>query len=125
MSKLGELAIYFLLVTNKLKIYHWATKSYARHVASQALYESLSDNVDKFMETIQGMENKRLIIPPNQSIQYKNENDKTIVTFLQNFANWLKDTLPTTFNKKETELSNIRDDMLTDVNKTLYLFSLD
>jgi hypothetical protein len=124
MSKLGELAIYFLHVTNKLKIYHWVTKKYSRHIASQSLYESLSNNIDKFMETIQGMENKRLIIP-NQTITYTNETDESMVIFLQQFATWLKDSLPKTFDKRETELSTIRDDMLTDVNKTLYLFSLN
>lgn len=124
MSKLGELAIYFLHVTNKLKIYHWSTKSYSRHIASQSLYESLSDSVDKFMETIQGMETKRLIVH-NQSITYTSETDESIVDFLKQFAKWLKEYLPKTFDKKDTELLNIRDDMLTEVNKTLYLFTLN
>lgn len=120
MSKLGELAIHFLHVTNKLKMYHWSTKSYSRHIASQNLYDSLSENIDKFMETIQGIENKPVLVS-NQSITFTNETDDSIVLFLKQFAKWLKAILP----KKDTELSNIRDDMLNDVNKTLYLFTLD
>ena len=65
-----------------------------------------------------------MIIPKNKKITFKNENDDSIINTLENFKDWLSFTLPK-YTKKNTDLLNIRDDILSDVNNTLYLFSFD
>jgi hypothetical protein len=44
---------------------------------------------------------------------------------LQKYTTFLQEKLPMYINKKDTELLNIRDEMLTILNKTLYLFTLE
>ena len=124
MSYIGEIALNFLFIRDQLKIYHWTTESYARHKSSDSLVDSLTDKMDKFLETIQGIHSKRMIIPKNKKITFKNENDDSIINTLENFKDWLSFTLPK-YTKKNTDLLNIRDDILSDVNNTLYLFSFD
>ena len=122
MSNIGEIVLNFMFIRDQVKIYHWTTTSFARHKASDSLVDSLTDKMDKFIETIQGIHSKRLVIPKNKKISLKNESDDSIVVLLENFKNWLVNTLPK-YMKKNTDLINIRDDILSDVNNTLYLFT--
>ena len=73
---------------------------------------------------MQGSENKRLTLSKNNKINFKVESDTTIITLLEDFKKWLTSELPSYLNKKDTDLFNIRDTILGDVNQTLYLFSL-
>jgi len=124
MANIGEIALYFTFVRDQIKFYHWATKSYPRHVASDSLVNNLSSKMDKFIEVMQGSENKRLTLPKNSKPTFKIESDSSIIVFLNDFKSWLTTELPTYLNKKDTDLFNIRDDILVHVNQTLYLFSL-
>ncbi len=122
MSDIGEIVLNFTFIRDQLKIYHWTTTNYARHKASDLLVDSLTEKMDKFVETIQGIKCKRLIIPKNKKISLKNETDNSIVDLLNDFKNWLVKILPK-YMDKNTDLINIRDDILSDVNNTLYLFT--
>lgn len=106
-----------LQLTNKL--YHWTTESFARHKATDDFNTDILELTDKFVEVYIGIYN----VKPNFSkiILFKeliNDNDivkiySQFVTFLQNL-----DYL------KNTDLLNIRDELLASLNKTLYLFRL-
>jgi hypothetical protein len=124
MSNIGEIALYFTFIRDQIKFYHWTTKTYSRHVASDSFVNNLSSKMDKFIEVMQGTENKRLTLSKNSKLSFKVESDSSITGFLNDFKNWLTTELPTYLNKKDTDLFNIRDEILADVNQTLYLFSL-
>jgi hypothetical protein len=119
---IGEIVTIFLYYKNNIKIYHWQTKSYSRHKASDELEQSLSDKIDKFIETIQGSRNSRLSV--NNKINIKNQTDSSIVTLLKEFNNWLTFDLPKLLFENETELYNQRDEIKAEIDKTLYLFTL-
>ena len=126
MSNIGEIALQMIFIRDQLKFYHWGgTELYSRHVASDALVDSITEKLDKFIETMQGGENKKLTLP-KKNVLYTVETDITIVKLLESFKMWLVSILPTLLNKtrKNTDLLNIRDDILGDINKTLYLFTL-
>jgi hypothetical protein len=124
-EKIGEIAIIFTNVRDQLKFYHWTTTSYSRHKASDMLVTNLTTNIDLFIETIQGSRGVKLKIPLGMSqMNLTNIDDKEIITLLDTFRKYLSETLPLSLNKNDTELLNIRDTMLTDVNQTLYLFML-
>jgi hypothetical protein len=80
--------------------------------------------MDKFIEVIQGNRGKRLSIPSNK-YSLKNYTDSNITKVLKDFREWLMFELPSFLDEKDTELINIRDDMLVDINKSLYLFTLE
>ena len=126
MSNIGQIALYFTIMRDQMKFYHWSTKSFARHSASDKLVSSLSDKMDKFIEVMQGAEGKRIVLPANRH-SFNNETDSSIVKTLKTFREWLSDDLPKFLNNKidNTDLLNIRDDILGDVNNTLYLFTFE
>lgn len=47
-----EITVVFLEMLMMVKLYHWKTHSYATHKATDQLYDSLNDNVDKFIEVL-------------------------------------------------------------------------
>ena len=124
MSWIGEIAIIFLNFRDSMKIYHWQTMSYARHKASDKLLKNISENIDKFIEVMQGCRNERLVLPVNNEMKLDNQSDSTALSLLNSFKKWLQFNLGGYLKKEETDLFNIRDEILADVNQTLYLFSL-
>jgi len=111
----------FLHYQNQIKIYHWQTNSFARHKAADELYHTLVDKVDEFMEVIQGSRDKRAKLSKVKMIPCQNISDNGSVRMLKSFRKWI---LSLEFKKNESDLINIRDEIVASINKTLYLFTL-
>lgn len=107
-----------------LKLYHWQTTTYSRHIASDTLLTNLLLNIDRFVETYIGRYERPNFSQEDFQVTVTEFNDKTIVSLLNFYVNFLKNDLPKDLKNKDTDLLNIRDDMLADINKTLYLFTL-
>ena len=119
----------FLCMLNTVKLYHWSTSHYATHKATDQLYSDLSSKIDTFVETMFGKETTsfRQKVLQMRSINlhsihtnndFKNEADQ-YKTFL------IKLTNNKTFNvQKNTDLLNMRDDILGSINQFLYLLTL-
>lgn len=115
--------VFFNMLMN-IRLYHWSTTSYARHTGSGALYDTLSLLVDKFVETYMGRY-KRPEFKSTFNVQIKQFNDGNIVDALREYAQFLKYDVPKYLKDSDTDLFNIRDEILGEVNKTLYLFTLN
>jgi len=125
-ENIGKISLTFLDVINQLKIYHWQTLSYARHKSSCQLINDISELTDKIIETLQGSKSVRLYIPEDfNTIILSNQSDKNIVGLLEYFKVWLIDTFPSYLEPNDTDIINIRDEMLSKINQTLYLFTLN
>uniref|UniRef100_A0A6C0JT57 Uncharacterized protein n=1 Tax=viral metagenome TaxID=1070528 RepID=A0A6C0JT57_9ZZZZ len=124
-EQIGEIAMIFLAFRNQLKIYHWQTTSYARHKASDRLISSITEQIDRFMETLQGSRDTRLVLTSQSgTISFNNQKDDNATEILVAFKEWLSDSLSSILQPFDKDLSNIRDEMLGSVNQTIYLFSL-
>ena len=124
-TQLGEIAMFFLSFRDQLKIYHWQTTNYARHIAADQLVTVVTTQMDRFMETLQGSRDKRLYVSSkHKTIVFKNQSDSEILSLLEAFKYWLVTDLPKNLKPFDKDLSNIRDEILGSVNKTIYLFSL-
>jgi hypothetical protein len=106
----------FLQFLQLLRVYHWNTESYSRHVASGSLYEKMDSLVDQFIETYQGQFGRIRSRPFKLNVSVLS--DKEAVQFLKTFANLL-----ITMKVPSSDLQNIRDEMLGEVQRTIYLFS--
>lgn len=122
----------FLYIINQIKLYHWQTLSYARHKATDDLYSELNELIDKFVEVLTG----RVIIETNNKTFRIaiNSTKLKLYDFIDtegtNFISIIKDILEKDVNLlkilvNNTDLLNIRDEMLAVVNKTSYLFTLN
>jgi hypothetical protein len=115
--------VFFNMILN-IRLYHWSTTSYARHTGSGALYDSLSELADTFVETYMGRY-KRPEFKSNFNVQVKQFNDENIVEALREYVQFLKYEVPNYLKDSDTDLTNIRDEMVGEINKTLYLFTLN
>ncbi len=126
MSKLVE---FFFQLTIQIKLYHWMTLSYSRHKASDELYQKILDLSDKFMEVYIGKYGRPKMTSSANSantISYTPMNDTNIIHYLKKTNDFLTNTiLKHLHGEKDTDLLNIRDELLAAINQTIYLFTLD
>lgn len=112
----------FFTAQHQIKLYHWATMDYAAHKALDSLHDSLSSKIDTFMECYIGRFRKQPI-PASFAVSVKVQADvQKIEKTLETFREGLK-TLSKSL-AKETQLVNIIDEMLGDIDQTQYLLKL-
>ena len=126
----SELAYLFLEVRTQMKLYHWKTKKYARHKATDRFLETFEPLVDRFVEAAQGIlavENDRI-----KNFNCLSHAQQTVVGIFYvpitdaNAKEWLFQfrTHMSMVELPQSELAQIRDDMLEITDVTLYLFTL-
>ena len=106
----------------QFRILHWQTKSYARHKAYGDFYDSFSGLMDEFIETHMGKYGR---IKTGGQIEISNMNDVQIKDYLEEIEQFLIELSEEYDERKDSDLLNIRDEMLASVNKLKYLLTLD
>lgn len=113
-------------VHQQVQLYHWRTRIFARHEASGKLYNALTPLIDRFVEVYIGSHQEDAILEPEHlNIILENVDDNRIVVTLLGFKAFLEKIIPRHLVPVDTDLLTIRDEMLTEVNRTLYLFRLE
>ena len=119
----------FLCMLNTVKLYHWSTGHYSTHKATDELYSELSSKIDTFVETMFGKETisvRQKVLQMNSvhihsiksNSDFKKETEQ-YKSFLINLGN------NKTFNiQTNSDLLNMRDDILGSLNQFLYLMTL-
>ena len=109
-----SIVLTFLEFLNVVKMYHWNTRAYAEHKATDELYEALGKNIDSFVEIMLG--DKRL--PPMKTkIVILNTNRATFITKVNKFKSFLLKI------NMAPDLMNIRDELLANIDQFIYLLS--
>jgi hypothetical protein len=113
-----------LEILNAIKLYHWKTRSYSQHKATDELYSKMSDNVDRFVEVLMGKDASRIHLL-EKNIAVGNDDEMEFRDRMLNYRKFLIG-LDRMFDKsQDSDLLNIRDELLADVNQFLYLLSFD
>lgn len=120
-----HLIVYFLEMLNTIKLFHWKTTNYAIHKATDDLHGQLSGNVDTFVEIMMGKNGSRANLTHTHTIELHDysspEPFKTEIVRFKQFLIGLTNVLsPTT----DSDLLNIRDEMLGHLNQFSYLLTL-
>jgi DNA-binding ferritin-like protein len=118
-----NLVMNFIGMLNTVKLYHWKTTSYAQHKATDELYAKLNETMDTFIETLLGKTQSRIqsfvekidLVNPDTEIHFK----ETIFEFRAFLIAMTGQLHP----KKDTDLLNIRDEILGAINQFLYLMT--
>jgi hypothetical protein len=121
-----EITVKFFEMLLLIKLYHWKTDSYATHKATDELYSKFNENMDKFIEVLLGKSGVRIDLMNKKQISLCDLNNQTqLIGKINSFKAYLVNL---TNNKAmkimtNTDLLNIRDEMLGDMNQFLYLLS--
>jgi DNA-binding ferritin-like protein len=120
----GEIINVLLTLRTQVKIYHWQTNSFSRHKATDDLVTSLDENIDKFVEVYMGKYGPPKMTAASGKFVVHDTADKRTGKLLNAGIDWLTHDLPTFLKKQDTDLFNIRDEILADLNQARFLFRL-
>lgn len=119
---MNEIIIKFLEFQNQVRILHWQTYSYARHKAYNTIYENLGELLDDFVEVYQGKYPKLEI--KDSTVTLKNLDSIQLNDYIGKFIAVLKNEVPAKLEENDTDLLNIRDEILSTVHKLKYFCTL-
>lgn len=113
----------FLRMLNTVKLYHWKTHSYAQHKATDDLYANLNASIDKYVETMLGKTGGRVNLNGVRSLPLL---DYSGLKDFSKEVNMYKDFLiRMSYDTNNTDLSNIRDEILGHLNQFTYLLTFN
>lgn len=120
----GDIILFFMGMLTTVKLYHWKTMSYATHKATDELYDDLNKYVDEFVEVLIGhKDGVRATLPKKSMKLYDCASLDEFKRKIETYKQVLMDFTFRFGGKKNTDLLNIRDEILAVLNKTLYLLS--
>lgn len=121
-SKAAKIVLFFFELQLNLKMYHWTTESYANHKATDKLLDKLSDLIDSFVEKSMGAFT-RPVLKSGNSIPIQNMTKTKYVKLLKTAQEYLRGDLEKMISKN-SELLNLRDEMLAELDQAQYFATL-
>lgn len=121
-----EIVVRFLELSNMVKLYHWKTMSYATHKATDELYSKIGENMDTFVEVLLGKRGDRVHLGKITHISLKDfDNVLDFKHEIEKFKSYLVslDDKPALKTMSNSDLFNIRDELLGNLNQFLYLLT--
>jgi len=114
----------FIEMLNTIKLYHWNTHSFSQHKATDELHERLSSHVDKFVEVLLGKKESRITSIQRRIPIVKSQTPASFKVQIYQYREYLIGMNKCLDAKRDTDLLNIRDEILGDINQLLYLLTL-
>ena len=115
---------FFLQLRNQIKLYHWQTRVYSRHIATDKTLENLDTAIDTYVEVYIGKYGRPKVAGKNASITLHNLSEAGAVRLVNAAVKYLQGPLTKTLKPIDTDLMNVRDEIVADLNQLLYLFTL-
>jgi len=115
----------FLEMLNVVKLYHWRTYSFSQHRATDELYSRLNKHIDDFVEVLLGKEQSRIQMVEREIRLMDPSNRKDFQSQVFVYRTFLTDLNIYFDSSRDSDLLNIRDEILGDINQFLYLLTFD
>ena len=114
----------FLEMLTTIKLYHWKTYSFAQHKATDELYGRLNEHIDKFVEILLGKDESRIRMVATFNPLYDYKSTESFKEKIYEYREFLVN-LTKSFSPADSDLLNVRDEILGDINQFLYLMTFD
>ena len=105
----------FLKILHVIKLYHWNTKVFSQHKATDELHAKLSELVDSYMEKYMGIHGR---VSVHTSMNLRQHTPEEFIHEIKEFRKMLTQLHGT------PDLDNIRDEILGEIDQFLYLWTL-
>jgi len=121
---------YMLQMLMTVKLYHWNTLSFSTHKATDELYGTLNTLIDQFVEVLLGKHNnvsernKHEILTIKTLHLHTYKDNGKFKQQLETYKKYLVGLSKHFSNGENTDLLNIRDEILATLNKISYLLTL-
>ncbi len=118
-----ELILKLVQVQVQFKFMHWQTTGDAKHRAYGDIYDTLGDLIDNFTESMMGKYG-RPEFESEFSLMFQDLSSLSLQNFLDGITDFLVSFTEELDQKYDTDLLNLRDEMLAAINKLKYLLTL-
>lgn len=118
---IADVITHFMSLLGQVKLFHWATRSYVQHKALDELHDALSSKVDLFVEAFSG----KMDVQPFKkfTVTTKASSDASkVIKYLESERQKLEHLHGQL--GKQPELSNILEEMMAEISKSVYLMRL-
>ncbi len=114
----------FLGIHAQLKVFHWQTKGYARHNAFASTRDDLEGLMDDFVEESMGQYGRFILDDETNTIKLANLNELKPLEMVETICQALVQ-MTEQLDPKDSNLLNIRDEILGKFQKLKYLLTLE
>jgi len=118
-----EFTLKLVQIQLQFKFLHWQTFGDAKHKAYGDIYDSLGDIIDKFVEAMMGKYG-RVEFEPEFSIMFQDIKALSVQNFMDGITEFLVGMTDHLDSRYDTDLLNLRDEMLGDINQLKYRLTL-
>jgi hypothetical protein len=118
-----EYILKLVQIQNQFRFLHWQTTFDAKHKAYGNVYESLDDFIDEFAEAMMGKYG-RPEFPSEFSIMFQDIESLSMQNFIDGICEFLISMSDGLDSRTDSDLLNLRDEMLATINKLKYLLTL-
>ena len=118
--------VHFLLnLRNQLKLYHWQTKVYARHIAVDKVLGDLDQLIDSYVEIYIGKYGRPKVTGENAVLRLHNLTDAGAQKLAMKAVAYMQKQLVSHLDAhQDTDLINLKDEMVGQMHQLMYLFTL-
>ncbi len=109
----------------QMKINHWQTKGISRHEAFGKTYDDLTGLIDEFVEISMGKYGRFVLDEETKKIEMVNLSDVNPSDMIKVCTEALIEFSEDLDDRVDTDLLNLRDEILGLLNKLLYLLTLE
>jgi DNA-binding ferritin-like protein len=118
-----DLILKLVQIQLQFKFLHWQTFGYSKHKAYGKIYDNLGDMIDMFAEAMMGKYG-RPEFESEFSIMFQDIKTISVQDFLDGITEFLVSMTDQLDSRYDTDLLNLRDEMLAEINKLKYLLTL-
>jgi len=117
---MDQIVMQLVQMEQQMRIFHWQTKSFARHSAFGGIYGTLGDLIDTFAEAWMGRNGRVKVAGPIELQNLGGDVEQVVDGYIETLVG-MTDVLD---SQRDTDLLNIRDEILSEFNKLKYLLTL-
>jgi hypothetical protein len=116
---------FFFHLRDQIKLYHWQTRVYARHIATDQILQRIEKNIDSFVEVYIGKYGRPKLTGAKATITLHNLTEAGATRLIKAAIKMLLGPITRSLRAGvDADLLTLRDDMVADLNQLLYLFTL-
>jgi len=120
----SEIVLALVKIQVQFRFMHWQTTSFSQHKAYGEIYESLDENIDEFVEACMG-KHGRPKFSGGYNIEGEDLEEIELGELLAQVEGFLLSFNEIYDQQVDSDLLNIRDEMLSSLNKLRYLLTLN
>jgi len=120
----AEVIAKLVQIQTQFRFMHWQTHSYAKHKAYGKIYENLTDLIDNFVESCMGKHGRPEYLG-GLSLDFEDLSQMSLQEFIDDSVDFLISFDQIFDEIMDSDLLNVRDEMLQLINKGKYLFTLE